>query len=85
MKYLYFSAPWCGPCRMFGPVMDKVGTQVTVEKINIDENQEMSSKYSVRSIPTTILVNESGEELFRQIGANSEHVMIEAYKEHINV
>jgi thioredoxin 1 len=85
MKYLYFSAPWCGPCRMFGPIMDKVGTQVTVEKINVDENQEMSSKYSVRSIPTTILVNESGEEMFRQVGPSNEHVLVEAYKEHTNV
>ena len=85
MKYLYFSAPWCGPCKMFGPVMERVGTQVPVEKYNVDENSELAAQYSIRSIPTTVLVNESGKEIFRQIGASNEHVLVEAYKEHSNV
>lgn len=85
MKYLYFSAPWCGPCKMFGPVMERVGETIPVEKYNVDENSELAAQYSVRSIPTTVLVNESGEEVFRQIGASSEHVLLEAYKEHTNV
>ena len=85
MKYLYFSAPWCGPCKMFGPVMERVGKVVPVEKYDVDENPELATQYSVRNIPTTILVNEAGEELFRQIGANAEHILLEAYKEHSNV
>jgi len=85
MKYLYFSAPWCGPCKMFGPVMERVGETVPVEKYNVDENSEIAAQYSVRSIPTTVLVNESGEEVFRHIGAGNEHMLLETYKKHTNV
>ena len=58
MKYLYFSAPWCGPCKMFGPtVMERVSTKgINVQKINVDENQDLAMQYSVRSIPTVVLV-----------------------------
>ena len=48
MKFLYFSAPWCGPCRMLGPVMEKIGQKYSVEKINVDENQELSAQFGVR-------------------------------------
>lgn len=44
MRYLYFSAPWCGPCRMFGPIMEQLSKEITVEKINVDENQGLSYK-----------------------------------------
>jgi thioredoxin 1 len=58
MKQLwYFSAPWCGPCKMFGPTMDRVASQgIQVNKINIDYEADAVTKYSVRSVPTTILV-----------------------------
>jgi thioredoxin-like negative regulator of GroEL len=54
MKYLYFSAPWCGPCRQYGPVMERVGQTVPVQKVNVDENQQLAMEYSVRSVPTVI-------------------------------
>ncbi len=64
MKQLwYFSAPWCGPCKMFGPTMDRVASQgIQVNKINIDYEADAVTKYGVRSVPTTILV-ENGKEL----------------------
>ena len=62
MKYLYFSAPWCGPCKMFGPVMERVSTKVNVQKVNVDENQDLAMRYSVRSIPTVVLVGDDGKE-----------------------
>ncbi len=57
MKFLYFSAPWCGPCRTLGPVMEKVGQKYSVEKINVDENQELSAQFGVRSNRTVVLVD----------------------------
>ena len=72
MKFLYFSAPWCGPCRTLGPVMEKVGQKYSVEKINVDENQELSAEFGVRSIPTVILVDESNKELERLVGVKPE-------------
>jgi thiol-disulfide isomerase/thioredoxin len=68
MKYLYFSAPWCGPCRVLGPTMVKVAEEnIPVDKINIDEetSSNLVAEYSIRHIPTVILVNDLGEELTR--------------------
>ena len=54
-----FWAEWCGPCKMIGPALeelsDELGEQVTIAKINIDENPEAPGNYGVRGIPTMIL------------------------------
>ena len=66
-----FYADWCGPCKMAEPVLEELSEEnegkVSFVKINIDENQEYSQKYSVMSIPTTILFKD-GEEVGRQTG-----------------
>lgn len=54
-----FWAPWCGPCRQLGPIVDQLATEMegklAVYKINIDENPEVPSKYGIRGIPTLML------------------------------
>jgi len=70
-QYLYFSAPWCGPCRMLGPVMQKVNNTIPVQKINVDEQSEIALQYNVRNIPTVILL-ENGQEIKRLVGAKAE-------------
>ena len=70
-QYLYFSAPWCGPCRMLGPVMQRVNNTIPVQKINVDEQSEMAIQYNVRNIPTVVLL-ENGQEVKRIIGTKSE-------------
>lgn len=70
-QYLYFSAPWCGPCRMLGPVMERVNSTIPVQKINVDEQSEMAIKYNVRNIPTVVLLQD-GQEVKRIIGAKPE-------------
>ena len=57
MKYLYFSAAWCGPCKTLGPIMDEVSSEVSVQKIDVDLDYETAQKYGVRNIPTVILVD----------------------------
>jgi len=69
-KLIYFSAPWCQPCRTLGPVMDQISPKITVEKINVDTAPAVAAAYNVRSIPTVILV-ESGEEIRRFTGVKS--------------
>jgi len=66
-QYLYFSAPWCGPCRMLGPIMSEVSNTIPVQKINIDEDSTTAQQYNVRSIPTVVLL-ENGQEVKRMIG-----------------
>jgi len=66
-QYLYFSAPWCGPCRMLGPIMSEVNNTIPVQKVNIDEDSATAQQYNVRSIPTVVLL-ENGQEVKRLIG-----------------
>jgi len=55
---LDFYADWCGPCKMYGPIIEKFAENnpdVNVHKINVDENQVTAQKHGIRSIPTTII------------------------------
>ena len=79
-KFIYFSAPWCGPCKMFGPIMERVSQSgIPVEKINVDNAPQVAAAYMVKSIPTTVLVDEKGTEISRFVGAKSEQQIKEIY------
>lgn len=66
-----FFATWCGPCKMQAPILDEVkerlGNQVAIIKIDVDQNQQTASKYQIRSIPTLIIFK-NGEIKWRQSG-----------------
>ena len=65
-------APWCGPCRMVGPVLEQLASEyagrVKVAKLNVDENPQIASRYSIRSIPTMLLFKK-GEMVNSMVGA----------------
>ncbi|HEV2268535.1 MAG TPA: thioredoxin TrxC [Steroidobacteraceae bacterium] len=67
-----FWAPWCGPCRMFAPVLESTAAaraaELRVAKVNTDEQPELAGRFAIRSIPTLILFR-AGRELARQSGA----------------
>ena len=67
-----FWAEWCGPCKMTGPALeeisDELADQVTIAKINIDENPDAPGRYGVRGIPTMILFK-GGEAAATKVGA----------------
>ena len=71
MKQLfYFSAEWCQPCKTLAPIMEQVAAQIPVQKVNIDYEPDVITKFGVRNIPTVILV-ENGQEIRRFTGARS--------------
>ena len=66
-----FWAPWCGPCRMVGPIIDEIAEErkdIKVGKINIDEEVELASRFQVISIPT-LLVMKEGKIISQTLGA----------------
>lgn len=75
-----FWAEWCGPCRMVGPVIEELATEyadkVVIGKVDVDSNDEITSKYGIRNIPT-ILFFKDGEIVDKQVGAAQKSVLAE--------
>jgi len=74
-----FWAPWCGPCRMVGPIVDEIADEVQhvkVCKVNVDEETELAEQYRVMSIPTLLVIKE-GEVTARSVGAKSKEQILE--------
>jgi thioredoxin 1 len=74
VKLLDFWAPWCGPCKIMNPIIDELekelGDKIKVERINVDEEQEKTSKFGVMSIPTYVVVKDDNE-VGRKIGVTA--------------
>ncbi len=74
-----FYADWCGPCKMQGPIVHEVaesmGDKAKVGKLNVDENQEISQKYNVMSIPT-LLIFKGGQVVETMIGVQTKDSLI---------
>jgi thioredoxin 1 len=73
-----FWAPWCGPCRMQGPILEKLSTsgeiKAKIVKLNTDDNPGIAGKFSIQSIPTLILFD-NGKEVERMVGTQPENVL----------
>ncbi len=73
-----FWAEWCGPCKMIAPLLDELAAEYTgkikIGKVNIDEQQELATKYGIRSIPTLLLIHK-GEVTEQMVGAKSKSVL----------
>lgn len=82
-----FFATWCGPCKMLGPILkevkDSLGDRISIIKIDVDKNQQIASKYQVRGVPTMILY-QSGKQLWRQSGVLSKEEIIKVIIEKSN-
>ena len=83
-----FWAPWCGPCKMVGPMLDKIAKEydgkVVVAKVNTDENPEWAMKYGVQGIPTMLFIF-SGKIVHRQVGALPEKMLRDAITQFLEV
>ena len=83
-----FWAPWCGPCKMVAPILEKLAHEyadkIVVAKVNTDENPEWAIKYGVQSIPTMLFVAD-GKIVYRQVGAMPERMLREAVSQFLEV
>lgn len=83
-----FWAPWCGPCRMVAPILDKLAGEyagkVVIAKVNTDENPEWAGKYGVQGIPTMMFFS-GGTMVHRQVGALPEPMLRELFDQFVDV
>ena len=83
-----FWAPWCGPCKMVGSMLDKISKEnvgkVVVAKVNTDENPDWAMKYGVQGIPTMLFIF-GGKIVHRQVGALSEKMLRDAVAQFLEV
>ena len=77
---IYFSAPWCQPCKVLGPVIDSLISEgINVKKVNCDYDTLLTQKYGVKSIPTLVLTDLGGSELGRKTGAMTREQLLNFY------
>ena len=83
-----FWAPWCGPCQMVAPVLEKLAKEqagkLLVTKINTDENPIWAGKYGVQGIPTMLFISD-GKDIHRQVGALPEPMLREVISQFLDV
>jgi thioredoxin len=82
-----FWAPWCGPCKQIAPILDEIAEEkqgeITIAKINIDDNPNTPGKYGVRGIPTLMLFR-GGNVQGTKVGAVSKGKLVEFIDEHLS-
>ncbi|MDD2236633.1 MAG: thioredoxin [Kiritimatiellae bacterium] len=83
-----FWAPWCGPCRMQGPIIDELAEQVgdaaLIAKLNVDDAPGVAAKFSVRSIPSLFLLKD-GAVVEQYVGVQTLDKLLAAVKKHTSV
>lgn len=83
-----FWAPWCGPCKMVAPILDKLAAEfagkVVITKVNTDENPQWAQQYGVQGIPTMLFISD-GKIVHRQVGALPERMLREAINQFLEV
>ena len=78
---LYFSTTWCGPCKMFKPVVEQVSQETGkyVQFIDAEQNKLMAEKYGVTSVPTMIVTDNGGNQIRRLNGVQPKSLLTELF------
>lgn len=77
-QIIYYTASWCQPCKILGPIMESLNGQINYLKVDVDSNPDLVIQHKVRSVPTLILV-ENGIEKNRLSGVQQAHTILNFY------
>ena len=77
-EVIYFSAPWCQPCRTLGPIMEELSGQIDYQKVNVDQDTELAAKYGIRNIPTLLFLK-NGNVVNRLVGMQTKENILRTY------
>jgi thioredoxin 1 len=83
VRLMDFYADWCGPCKTQDPILEELEAdygEVEFEKVDVDQNQDVANQYSVRSLPTLVIENDTGE-VERFIGVTQREAIETALRE----
>ena len=82
-----FSATWCGPCKKIAPIIEKLAVEyqgrVNIGKCDVDDNEELTSKFGIRNVPTVIFIK-NGEVVDKHVGAGLEKEFVEKIEALLN-
>ena len=77
-EVIYFSAPWCQPCRTLGPIMEELRGQIDYQKVNVDQDTELAAKYGIRNIPTLLFLK-NGNVVSKLVGMQTKENILRTY------
>ncbi len=81
-----FWAEWCGPCKMVGPIIDELSEtyegRAVIGKVDVDDNDEATSKYGIRNIPTVLFIK-NGEVVDKMVGAGAKNLFVEKIEKNL--
>lgn len=77
-KILYFNASWCGPCRNLKPVVESLSSQLNIQSVDIDQNQQLAQEYGIRSIPALVF-EKDGRIIDKKMGVLTESQIKETW------
>ena len=77
-EVIYFSAPWCQPCRILGPIMEELRGQIDYQKVNVDQDTELAAKYGIRNIPTLLFLK-NGNVVNKLVGMQTKENILRTY------
>lgn len=69
-KILYFTAEWCGPCKMIKPKMQQLSQTLPIQFIDVDTNKSTCAQYGIRNVPCVIIIDNNGTVTGRLVGGN---------------
>ena len=78
ISVLYFSTPWCGPCKMFWPTVDDVcrANGISIQKVDAEQDRDLANQYQITGVPT-LIVMKNGQPVFRNTGVMAKTQLID--------
>ena len=86
-KILRFTAPWCGPCKVIAPVLNRLAEELSldVQEIDVDKDPTLMLQYHIKSIPTVVILDRDEQEMGRMSGAMAPHLYRDKIKTMLTV